>query len=216
MSSRVSKSKAKPRPRSTAFRDSLLRILDLSAVEMPSCANCASRDLTDCRASPVDSSRCVACVRSGLPGCDVSGPSPAQLGSVGQSFSRLRARRKEAEDAVDKARAAADKAFAAARRLRRQEELLAERVYRMFQRGLQSLEELESVEEEERRQASKATPALLPESRTPTLEASSVVDPTAFDWAADFVLDPSLLVLVDPGVAGDTGEPSPRSPQGAC
>ena len=195
-------------------------MLDSGSVDMPPCSSCERLGLSPCLASPSDSARCEACIRNNRPGCDVLGPSPSQLDAAGRRFRQADSDLEVAEEAAAQLRAELELRESKVRRLRRQRKVLGDQVYRMFRRGLKSLEELEKVEAEERRASElpSSEPASLAVPGPPTVASSSSAaefDPTSFDWSStDFsFLDPSPLV--DPGVAGGTGEPSLDNPSGA-
>jgi hypothetical protein len=201
MSSRVLKAKAPAR--STASKSSLLRSIANHSLEMPTCSNCERHGFSSCRVAPQDSSRCEACVRGNRPGCDVLGPSQAQVDEAGRKF---HAADRELEEALD----AAEAANRRVRRAQKQRKLLADKVYRMFRRGLQSLEELEKLEAEER-------------AAVPTTTASS--EPSSADLHSSefgaFVLSELQQAefdrfLADPGVSGEIPEVFSASSQDAC
>jgi hypothetical protein len=203
--------KTKVRPRSSASKSALLRSFSRHSAVMPSCSNCERFGLSSCKVSPSDSSRCEECILRNRPGCDVLGPSPTQIELAGRSFC-------QADEELEAVEEAAAELQAKVLRLRRQRKLLAERWYRVFRRGLQSLEELEKVEAEERRQSellsadSSLAAALGPSSAEPPASAGVEFDPSFSDWlATEFPLDPSLLSapLADPGVVGGTVEQVP-------
>jgi hypothetical protein len=208
MSGRVSKAKAPAR--SSRFRHNLLSTLDRVSFDMPSCSNCERRGLSSCRAAPADSSRCEACVRNNRSGCDVLGPSEAQLNSASLQFQRLEQELDFAEDEVERAQAKA-------RRIRRSRRLLAEKIQRMVRRGIDSLEELERVEAEERAGAVVQLTVTVPLDSLPSDSSSS--DPCFSDLGA-FVLSESQQAefdrfLADPGAFGGTPEQLPASSQDA-
>ena len=123
---RVAKSLS--RSRGAVHRSSLLSIFSESSREMPSCSHCERRRIACCY-SPSDSSRCEACVRRGLAGCDMLGPSDVQIRTAARSFHSLDRELKAAEEAAEASQAKV-------RRLRRQRKVLADRVYRMVERGV--------------------------------------------------------------------------------
>jgi hypothetical protein len=180
MSNRVNKGKAPARR--TRERYSLLRSLGINSVEMAVCSNCERLGLTSCQASPSNSSRCEACVRSGRTGCDVLGPSPEQLENAGRQFQRLEKELDEAEEEEDRVKAKV-------RRIRRQRRVLADKIQRMVRRGIQSLEELERVEAEEQAEEARR-------------QAGQQV-------VQDAIADPSLADFPDLGLPFDFGSLSP-------
>ncbi|KAL8399278.1 hypothetical protein RB596_007918 [Gaeumannomyces avenae] len=172
---------------------------------MPSCSFCSEVLKKDqCQASPQDSSRCAECLSRNRSGCDILGPTPEQLRTIGRQFQKFEAEVR----AVEEERRALDNRL---ERLRKQKDLWLERRLRAFSRGLDTVEELERVEREEAEQAvaqAAAAPPSVPEPDFPPLSPGwmeSGVNP-----------DLDLLALLQPGPSGDTplGEPL-HSPGGA-
>ncbi len=206
MPNRVNKGKAPAT--SSRNRQFLLRSLGINSIAMGPCSNCERRGISRCLASPGDSSRCEACVRNSRTGCDVLGPTDQQLQNAGRQFQRLEKELDDAEDEFEQMQLKAQQAYAKARRIRRQRRVLADKIQRMVERGIQSLEELERVEAEEqaeeaRRQAGQQV----------------IQDVTADPSFADFPdlglpfdfgsLSPGTLA--DLGFAGETAGQAPGS-----
>jgi hypothetical protein len=101
---------------------------------------------------------------------------------LSRSFSKIREELAVASEEVERAQAKE-------RRLRRQERLLADKVKRMVERGIQSLEELERVEAEEK--------------------AEEVRRQAGQQVIQDATADPSLADFPDLGLPFDFGSMSP-------
>lgn len=169
-SDRVSKFRAKTKSASSIRRNDLLSVIlsnpDLAT--MPSCSYCKEKGREQCQASPLDSDRCVWCVRDNQSRCDILGVSPSQLRSIADRHSRLE---RELEEAEERALAEQQKV----QRLRKQKKLWFEKMMRAISRGIDNVEDLERVEREEAEKERQST------------ERSSSSSSPSFDLPPGFV-----------------------------
>jgi hypothetical protein len=184
---RVSKQRSKTRPSSTGRRDVLLGAIlnNPLLVEMPSCSFCEGRGISSCQISPLDSSRCVECVRLGRSQCDVLGVSPEQLRKIADQHAVVE---KGLEGAEEELRTAALKV----ERLRKQKKMWFEKMMRAIRRGIDSLEELERVEREEAEKEQRR----LDEERPPSAGSNPLPIEDSFDFNVfnpDVAMSPSFL-----------------------
>jgi hypothetical protein len=108
---------------------------------------------------------------------------------LSRSFSKIRAQNDEAEEERQRVEEERARVYAKIARLRKQEKLLADKVRRMVERGIQSLEELERVEAEEK--------------------AEEVRRQAGQQVIQDATADPSLADFPDLGLPFDFGSMSP-------
>ena len=137
---------------------------------------------------------------------DVSGPSDAQIRTAARSFHSVDRELESAEAEHSRLLQEAQLSFAKVDRLRRQRKSLSDRVYRMVERGVQSLEELERLEVEERIAAESAAPPALDPPLPPT------ADPEFAAFLQSGWRDLEPFPLGAPGAVGEiVGSPSDTS-----
>ncbi len=89
----------KQRKSSSIFKKALLLRIIVRSKEISICKNCFKRGFRFCAVSPLDSTRCIECVRLNRSGCNVLGLTTAQLEILSSIHTRLEV---ELEDAFEK------------------------------------------------------------------------------------------------------------------